>query len=228
MFAAYYIIVKFLLQFFLYIVMVSFRAVAGNQFTEETGEEQQHSDDKGRKRKIEKRLVRHCPVRQAMCLLDKFFDDYPYGQDASYEEGQQTGESEEMHGLFPEGTQEPEGKQVEESVDEPFHPELAFPVFALLVVDRLFRDPVESGILCQIRYVPVHFSIHLYVLDDLVAVCLEPAVHVVEPYSGNFPCRRIVQLGREVLCDGVVLPVPLSSCTSPGFPQENPEGRRPW
>ena len=77
-----------------------------------------------------------------------------------------------MHRFLSESAQEPQGEQVEEAVHETLDAELALAVFAFLMVNRLFGDAGEPGILGQIRYVAVHLSIYLDILHDLVAVGL--------------------------------------------------------
>ena len=75
------------------------------------------------------------------------------------------------------------------------------------MVNRLFGDAGEPGILGQIRYVAVHLSIYLDILHDLVAVGLQSAVHVVEPDARDPSRGGIVKLGRKILGQGIVLPV---------------------
>ena len=89
---------------------------------------------------------------------------------------------------------EPEGNQIQESVDKSFDAELADSVLPFLVLYRLFRDSVEAGIFCQIRYVAMHFTIYLYILYDFVSVCLEAAVHVMQLYACYLSCSGIVEL----------------------------------
>ena len=84
-----------------------------------------------------------------------------------------------MHRLLSESAQEPQGNQVEEAVNETLDAELALAVFSFLMVNRLLGDAGEPGIFGQIRYVAVHLPIYLDILHDLVAVGLQPAVHVV-------------------------------------------------
>ena len=127
-----------------------------------------------------------------MSLLDELLDDYPNCQKTADKEGEQSRESEEMHRFFAECAQEPQGQQVQESVDESFDPEFALAVFPFLVVDGLFSYFVESGILGKIRNVSVHFPVHFYVFDHFIAVCLESAVHVVEAYARDFSCGGVV------------------------------------
>ena len=74
-------------------------------------------------------------------------------------------------------------------------------------MDGLFPYLAESGILGEVRDVTVHFSVHLNVFDYLGPVGLEAAVHVVELDARDLACRPVVQLGRKVLGEGVVLAV---------------------
>ena len=52
----------------------------------------------------------------------------------------------------------------------------------------------EACVLCKVRDVAVHLTVNLYVLYNLVAICLEAAVHVVELYAGDFAGRPVVKL----------------------------------
>ena len=75
------------------------------------------------------------------------------------------------------------------------------------MVHRLFGDSLVSGIFRQIRDVPVHLAIDFNILDNLVLIGFQSAVHVMKMDSGNPAGRGIVKLGREILCQFVVLPV---------------------
>ena len=70
---------------------------------------------------------------------------------------------------------------------------------------RLFGNAGVAGVLGKIWDVAVHFTIDLYVLDHLLAVGLESAVHVMQPDAGDAAGGRVVELGRKVLGQGVVL-----------------------
>ena len=51
----------------------------------------------------------------------------------------------------------------------------------------------------------MHLPIDLDALYDLVLVCLESAVHIVKAYPRNFACGGIVEFGRDVFSQFVVL-----------------------
>ena len=78
-------------------------------------------------------------------------------------------------------------------------------------MDRLLGNALETGIFGQIRNVAVHFPIYLYILDDLVLVRFQSAVHVVQ-LDACYPTGcGIVQFGRQILGQLVVLAVLLPS-----------------
>ncbi len=85
-----------------------------------------------------------------------------------------------MHRLLSETGQETERQQVEESVHETVHSELAFTVFPLLMDYHLLSDTGVSGILGDEGDIAVHVAVEFYVLHHLLPVRLEAAVHVVE------------------------------------------------
>ena len=65
----------------------------------------------------------------------------------------------------------------------------------------------ETGVLGQVRDVAVHLSVHLDVLHHLGPVRLEAAVHVVQFDARNLAGRPVIQLGGQVLGEGVILAV---------------------
>ena len=116
-----------------------------------------------------------------------------------------------MHRLFAEGAEEPQALKVKETVDETLKAEFARAVLALLVMHRFLAYLCVAGVLGKVWNVPVHLSVNLYALYDLLFVCLEAAVHVVQLDAGDHPCSRIVELARQVLGKLVVLAVLLPS-----------------
>ena len=73
------------------------------------------------------------------------------------------------------------------------------------MVHRFLGDSRISRILRKIRNISVHLPIDLDALYDLVLVCLESAVHIVKSYPRNFACGGIVEFGRDVFSQFVVL-----------------------
>ena len=71
-----------------YIIGISPLAVAGDQFSYESGEEELGADDDRGKRKIEKRLFRDGAVIYSMYLVADLFNYHPYHHDASNDEQQ--------------------------------------------------------------------------------------------------------------------------------------------
>ena len=112
-----------------------------------------------------------------------------------------------MHRLAAETGQEPQAHQVQQAVHEAVHAEFGLAVLAFLVMDRFFADPAEAGVLGQIRDIAVHLTVHFDVFHHLGPVGLEAAVHVVQADAGDLAGGPVVQLGGDVLGEGVVLAV---------------------
>lgn len=56
---------------------------------------------------------------------------------------------------------------------------------------------LETGILCKVRNITVHFTIYLYVLDDVFAIGFQSAIKVMQVlYAGNLACRSVEQFCR--------------------------------
>ena len=53
----------------------------------------------------------------------------------------------------------------------------------------------------------MHFTIYFYILYNLVAIGLQPAVHIMKFDSGNAAGCSIVQFAREVLGQDIVFAV---------------------
>ena len=129
-----------------------------------------------------------------MALVYKLLDDDPDRTEEPEDEHKNAGESEEMHRLLSESAEKPQRKQIQESVHEPFNAEFALAVLALLVMDWLFSDFLETRVLCKVRNVPVHLAVNLNILYHLVFVGFQSAVHVVQTYAGDFAGGGIVKL----------------------------------
>ena len=74
--------------------MVAVGAAAGNHLSEEPGKEQQNAYDECHEGKIEHRLLRYGPVRDAVRLLDQFFYNDPDCQYSAYKKGEKSGKPE--------------------------------------------------------------------------------------------------------------------------------------
>ena len=106
-----------------------------------------------------------------------------------------------MHRFSTEGTQEPQGQQVEIAVHKAVQShELRLPVFPCLVVYHLLANLVESRILGQVGDKAVHLAIHLDILHHVLAVSLQSAVEVVQVLNpAHLSCCGIEQLGGNGL-----------------------------
>ena len=191
-------------EFFSDVVMVSLAAVAGNQFTEESGKEELEAKENRYKSEIEERLLGYRPESKSVTLLYQLLGYDPDCQNSSSKEHEYTSETEEVHRLFAEGAQEPQRNQVKKSVHKSLKSEFTYTIFPLLVLYRFFRNPAETGIFGEVRYVSMHFTIYLDILDNLVPVRLQAAVHIMKFDSGYLACRGIIQLRREILGEFVV------------------------
>ena len=101
--------------------------------------------------------------------------DHHTDSDSTYQEHQAAYQSEEVHRLLAELVEEPDRHQVEVTVHKTTHAELRHSELALAVLDDFFTNLGESGVLGQIRYVPVHLAEDLDVLHHLLAVGFESA-----------------------------------------------------
>lgn len=186
-------------------VMVASRGVANDQLAEESGEEQLSAEYHQDERNVEvggvgdKDVVE--PVGHVVDLCGADHDDGNETED----EHEGSEKPEEVHGLNSELVGEPECGKIKVAVDETVEPELCRAIFACAVLHNLFANAVESGIFGEIGNVAVHVAVDFDVLDDFVAIRLEPAVEVVEiADSGNASCRGIEQLCGDGLGQGVV------------------------
>ena len=74
-------------------------------------------------------------------------------------------------------------------------------------MDGLLTDLGVAGVLREIGDIAVHLAIDLDALHDLFLVGLQTAVHVVQLDAGDLAGGPVVELGREVLGELVVLAV---------------------
>ena len=174
------------------LVFVADSAVAGDQLAEEAGEEKQYADQDGYKSHIEERLVCDVAEPQTVDLGDYFVYYQPYRNDKAYEEECDAPYSEDVHGLLAEAGEEPDSHQVEESVEEAAHSELAFTVFAFAVDHHFLAYLCETGVFCDIGYVAVHVPVDFYFLDNIAPVGFQAAVHVVQFQACDLACGEIV------------------------------------
>ena len=112
-----------------------------------------------------------------------------------------------MHRLSAETAQEPQRDEVKIAIEEavPSH-ELRLTELTGLMMNRFLANLVETGILCQIRYVAVHLAIHLDVFHNITAVSLQTTIEVMQiVYAAYLPCRGIEELRRDSLRERVTL-----------------------
>ena len=70
---------------------------------------------------------------------------------------------------------------------------------------RLFADASVASVLGKVGDVAVHLPVDLDMLDHILPVGLQPAVHVMEMDAGSAPRRPVVQFRGQVLRQGIVL-----------------------
>src|SRR2546425_10637926 len=96
------------------------------------------------------------------------------------------------------GRQEHHREKIEKSVQEPSRPEFRSPVKPW-VVHRADLADAESVPVGQHRDEAVQLAAEPYRLDDLGAVSLETAIHVVEPDPGHRGGHRVEEPGSNRL-----------------------------
>ena len=71
---------------------------------------------------------------------------------------------------------------------------------------RLLSYLVKTGILCEIRNIAVHLTIHLYVLHYITAISLQSAIEIMQIMNtAHLACRSIKQFRRYSLRQRVSL-----------------------
>jgi len=103
--------------------------------------------------------------------------------DHSDKEHERSQQSEEVHRLHSEFGKEPKRNQIQISVEETVESEFGRTIFTCLVVYHLLTYLLESGILCQIGDITMHFAIHFDVFHDIFAVGFQAAVEVVQIWN---------------------------------------------
>ena len=98
---------------------------------------------------------------------------------------------------------EQHGDQIQVAFHGTFEAELRAAVFAGVVLDDLFADTAEPGLLRQNRNETVHLAVDLDRLDNLAAVGLQPAVEIVEFDAGDPARRPVEEFARPAFADRV-------------------------
>lgn len=97
-----------------------------------------------------------------------------------------------MHRLDSEFGKEPKGEQVQIAVDKAVEPEFGSAVLACLMMYHLFTDFLESGVLCQVGDITVHFTVHFDVFYYIFAICFQSAVKIVQVFDArDFTCGGV-------------------------------------
>ena len=93
---------------------------------------------------------------------------------------------------------EPEGYQVQVSVEETIPPaEFCLAKFPCLMAYDFLANLLETGILCQIGDIAMHFAVHFYVFYNIFAIGFQAAIEIVQVlYAGNLACRSVEQFCR--------------------------------
>ena len=169
-----------------------------DKVAEEAGKEQLRSYEHCGKSYVEPWRVGNQPLRYVVDKGVHLVGTYQYYRDETYEEHYGAEEAENVHRLLAEGAEEPQCKEVEVAVDKPVQShELRLTVFACLMLHHLLAYLVEACVLCQIRYIPVHFAIYLDILHHILPVGFQTTVEVVQVLDAAYlPCRGIEKLCR--------------------------------
>ena len=109
-----------------------------------------------------------------------------------------------MHRLFAELIEEPQGHQIQIAVDKTVETELTGTELTFAMLYHFLADLGKTGVLRQVRDIPVHLGEDLNILHHLLAVRFQAAVHIVQGNAGNTTCRSIEELGRQVLGQFVI------------------------
>ncbi len=99
-----------------------------------------------------------------------------------------------MHRALAEPGYKTDSQHVKVPLQEPVKSVLGNPVLAGTVLNHLFANVPESCLTRQHGDIPVHLSIDLNAFHHFSVIGLEPAVEVVQPDPGEFPCRVVVEL----------------------------------
>ena len=110
-------------------------------------------------------------------------------------------------GFFPKVLRNQSDRRSRKPLTKRSIPNLLFPYFLFWWCTGFSVILSYPAFFRQIRDVPVHLAIDFYILDNLVLVGFQSAVHVMQTDSGNPACCGIVKFGREILGQFVVLPV---------------------
>jgi len=97
-----------------------------------------------------------------------------------------------VHGALAEPRYKAYCQHVKITLQEPVKTVLGDPVFTGLMLYHLLAYIPETCLAHQHRDIPVHLTVNLDALHHLAVISLQPAVEVVQLYSGELPCRVVV------------------------------------
>src|SRR5690606_14406906 len=120
--------------------------------------------------------------------VEQFHHDKVERDHESYKEEHTSPQPEEMHWTLGELAHECDRHEVEESVHESSHTKLRDAILALAMFNRFLGDALETRPLREHGNVAMHFTVDFHTLHYFATVGLEPAVEVVQFYSGNPSC----------------------------------------
>ena len=192
-------------------IIVTGGAVSDDEFGKESGQEKHTSEDHHKDCDMEIGVDADEHGLGAMREGVEFHTAYDEDSDEADEEHEGADKSEEMHRLLTELIEEPNGHEVEVAVDETVETEFRGAELPFAVLHHFLTDLGESGVLSEVRDIPVHLGEDLDILDDVQTVGLEAAVHIVKLDAGDFACRGIEELGRDILGELVIVPFLLPS-----------------
>src|SRR5437764_655803 len=103
--------------------------------------------------------------------------------------------AEKMQGPVPVTADERHREQSQESTDVALDAVARAPVFSRTMVDGELRDP-EAPVLREYGDQTMQFAVQRHAANDLCPVRLQPAIHIVQPKSGD-PPRHPVEDSRQ-------------------------------
>ncbi len=191
------------LQSFINQILIPIRRPPVDELAQEPRQEQLHAEDHGEDRQVKERLIGDRAQRQPVHLFPDLCGNDPHRSPAADKEHQRPQTAEEIHRRAAEMRHEQHGDQIQVAFHGTFEAELRAAVFAGVVLDDLFADTAEPGLLRQNRNETVHLAVDLDRLDDLAAVGLQPAVEIVEFDAGDPARRPVEEFARPAFADRV-------------------------
>ena len=123
--------------------------------------------------------VRYQHGRSVMRQGIQLHSSYHYHSDETEDKHHTTDQSKEVHRLFAKLIEEPQGHQVQIAIDKAVDAKLTLAKLTFAVLHHLLANTGETGILSQIGNITVHLGEQLNILNHILAIRLETAVHIV-------------------------------------------------